>query len=82
MAPEAKAAYDELHYLHETISFPGVRKLVARNDVLASYGAQYTLMAQHQLTAQEFEAQLGAVRQEDLVDGFLILAMPDPVDAA
>jgi hypothetical protein len=64
---------DEIVYLCQTLTIPAMRKLAARDQALETYGAQYALLEQQQLTLGEVEAQLAAVPVDDQVEGFVIL---------
>jgi hypothetical protein len=58
---------------------PSARRLVARNNVLEGYTAQYELLAAHNLTPSLFEDKMAALAHDSAVDGYVIL---QPVEVA
>jgi hypothetical protein len=52
---------------------PSIQKLVARNNVMEGYGAQYELLETHNTTPAEFESKVALLANEAAVDGYLIL---------
>ncbi|MBE7550827.1 MAG: hypothetical protein HS126_07090 [Anaerolineales bacterium] len=52
---------------------PSLQKLVARNNVMEGYTAQYELLEAHNVTPSEFENKVAQLAPEATVDGYIIL---------
>lgn len=59
----------------ETI-IPAFGKLVARNEVMGGYEAQYELFEEFDITPSAFEKQVQRLPAEQAVEGFYILELP------
>lgn len=66
-------ARDSILDYHRSHTIPALNKLVARNSILESYNAQYALLEEYHLTAQEFDSLISGVDPEALNEGMLIL---------
>ncbi len=63
---------------------PSIQKLVARNNVIEGYGAQYQLLEEHKITPSNFEKQITQIASDETVEDFIILepAAGDSVNGA
>lgn len=62
----------EINSEKETV-IPSLQKLVARNNVLEGYVAQYELLEAHNVTPAEFESKVALLAPAAAVNGYLIL---------